>query len=223
MEKGSGVQKIGDPVICRGSDYLSALHMLWDRVCVVSDLRELDALQNIQICASGLPDLYYGCHLLPDSLVSSPRLNAHFSNRAFLYLCSRCQHLTDSVQGDTNTPLRGYRHLVPVNLPRTYQHSFLHAVPRTLIQRQWHHATRFSATDTCDTRIPSPASLRPIVKECLSPTVNLSQIVKIIMRSSRFTSYLYYITGILYMQAKCSVHPQLLKKNTTHCLILMNS
>jgi hypothetical protein len=34
---------------CRGSDYPSASHILWDRVCVVSDLRELGALQNIHV------------------------------------------------------------------------------------------------------------------------------------------------------------------------------
>jgi hypothetical protein len=41
-------------VTCRVSDYLSVLHMLWDRVCAVSDLRELGALQNIQLYATYL-------------------------------------------------------------------------------------------------------------------------------------------------------------------------
>jgi hypothetical protein len=47
-------------VTYRGSDYLCALHMLWDRVCVVSDLRELGALENIVTCnvfTTGLTDL----------------------------------------------------------------------------------------------------------------------------------------------------------------------
>jgi hypothetical protein len=88
--------------------------------------RELDALQNIQICASGLPDLYYGFHLLPDSLVSSLRLDAHFFSRAFLipsiyaedtntsrtlYKGIPTPHHEDNntsykqtCQGDTNTP-----------------------------------------------------------------------------------------------------------------------
>jgi hypothetical protein len=124
--------------------------MLWD-------LGELHALQNIvtynvfttglleslmcfkhtQICTISLPGLYNGYYLLPDSLVTSPRLNAQFFTEPFWYLvsmprmptshgfCTRgYQHPFTRVstpqqtcQGDTNTPfyLQCNGHLFSVN------------------------------------------------------------------------------------------------------------
>jgi hypothetical protein len=156
------------------------------------DLQEsFDALKDIQIYAQIVCLTYTidaTCYLTLPS--------RHFC-RAFWYteyLCRGCQHLTHTVRGDTNTPFQGYQCLVyqqtcqgDTNTPFS-----MYSVKDTYLALVSSHI--FSATDTCDKRFPSQASLSLKDKQILSLKVTISHADRWM---SHFASYLYHIGEIL--------------------------
>jgi hypothetical protein len=91
------------------------------------------------------------------------------------YQCRGSQHLTDYVEGDTDTSYQETCQGDTISPSYMQCHGHLFSVYDTARQVS---SDLFSATDTCDTRIPSSASFRPEISN-----------------------------EILYGQPKCSVHP----------------